>query len=304
MALVLILGGGFGWVAYNARVQRDAVAAIVRSGGSVLYDWEVSTAPDANVHTTSSSLPIPNGRPWWPKWLVSLLGPDYFGSVRSAQLGPRDPDDVMSHVSRLGRLESLGLASVHTMTDAGMAHLKGLTRLKELYLTAGAGVTGEGLKNLGALNRLQILHLRNPSGTLTGADLRPLQGMSDLRYLLLMGPNIGDEGMAQLADSVKLRRLVVYRTPITSEGLGSLRGMTRLYQVSVDRTRITDLEPLSHLTGLTELIITDTPVDDAGLMRLGAAKGLKRLVVMGTQVTDTGVAEIKKKNPKLAVFHK
>jgi hypothetical protein len=39
LILVLILGSGFGWVAYRVRVQRDAVAAIKRAGGSVEYDY-------------------------------------------------------------------------------------------------------------------------------------------------------------------------------------------------------------------------------------------------------------------------
>lgn len=38
MALVLLIGGGIGWVAYRARVQKDAVASIHKAGGNVLVD--------------------------------------------------------------------------------------------------------------------------------------------------------------------------------------------------------------------------------------------------------------------------
>ena len=38
MVVVLVIGGGLGWVMQRARVQREAVAAIRRAGGSVLYD--------------------------------------------------------------------------------------------------------------------------------------------------------------------------------------------------------------------------------------------------------------------------
>ena len=38
MVLVLVLGGGFGWVVHRVRVQREAVAAISRTGGLVWYD--------------------------------------------------------------------------------------------------------------------------------------------------------------------------------------------------------------------------------------------------------------------------
>jgi hypothetical protein len=35
MLLVLLLGGGMGWLAYRARVRREAVAAIEAAGGTV-----------------------------------------------------------------------------------------------------------------------------------------------------------------------------------------------------------------------------------------------------------------------------
>ncbi len=39
MIFVLVFGGGLGWVVHRARVQRDAAAAIERTGGSVVYVW-------------------------------------------------------------------------------------------------------------------------------------------------------------------------------------------------------------------------------------------------------------------------
>jgi hypothetical protein len=40
IALVLLIGTGLGWIVRSARIQRDAVEAIVKSGGAVKYDWE------------------------------------------------------------------------------------------------------------------------------------------------------------------------------------------------------------------------------------------------------------------------
>ena len=40
MILVLILGGGLGWIVHRAKTQRVAVAAIEKAGGWVRYDWE------------------------------------------------------------------------------------------------------------------------------------------------------------------------------------------------------------------------------------------------------------------------
>jgi hypothetical protein len=43
IVLVVVVGCGLGWVVHRARVQRDAVSALLRMGGRgtvVLYDWE------------------------------------------------------------------------------------------------------------------------------------------------------------------------------------------------------------------------------------------------------------------------
>jgi hypothetical protein len=66
MALVLLIGGGLGWVTYRANVQRDAVAAIRAAGGVVHYEWEVK----------DQSLTTPVPVPPWRRWLVDVLGPD------------------------------------------------------------------------------------------------------------------------------------------------------------------------------------------------------------------------------------
>jgi hypothetical protein len=40
MVAVGFLCGALGWVIHRAAVQRDAVAAIERARGTVMYDWE------------------------------------------------------------------------------------------------------------------------------------------------------------------------------------------------------------------------------------------------------------------------
>ena len=36
----LFLGGRLGWIVHRAKIQRDAVAAIQRAGGSAFYEWD------------------------------------------------------------------------------------------------------------------------------------------------------------------------------------------------------------------------------------------------------------------------
>jgi internalin A len=155
--LVLVLGAGLGWMVHLARVQRDAVEAIVKAGGSVYYDWELS----------SNGVPNPNGKLWWPGWLVDRVGVDYFSTVRQAFLIERDLDGVAVHVGRLGQLERLYLTGP-SMTDARLVHIEGLTKLRGLDLEHSK-VTDAGLVHLKGLRRLEGLSLKGTKVTDAGA---------------------------------------------------------------------------------------------------------------------------------------
>ncbi len=105
MVIVLITGGGIGWLMYRARVQRDAVAAIQRAGGLTYYDWDMRdiNTPDFNLLVANRSR-----QPKWRKWLIERIGPDYLGTVRSVTLiGPGNADPVMPYISQLEDLEEL-----------------------------------------------------------------------------------------------------------------------------------------------------------------------------------------------------
>src|SRR4051812_23282319 len=80
MAVVLVLAVVLGLMVRRAQVQRDAVAAIGRTGGSLHYGWEV-TRVVPNIDTDSRR------KPWCSKWLADRLGPDYFGHVAVLHLG-------------------------------------------------------------------------------------------------------------------------------------------------------------------------------------------------------------------------
>jgi hypothetical protein len=115
IVLVLVVGAGLGWLVREARIQRDAVAAIKRAGGSVRYDWEWRNGNAA-----------PRNCP--PKWLEDSLGVDYFGQVVVVALTPSAPDAALAHIGRLHGLVSLTLRE-SSVCDAGLAHLKDLTNL-------------------------------------------------------------------------------------------------------------------------------------------------------------------------------
>ena len=93
IVLVLVIGAGLGWLVRSAQVQGDAVAAIRRAGGSVSYDWERNNGKS-----------VPGGKPWAPKWLVDLIGVDYFALVTSVWLKPAPTDGAFIEVGHLTQL--------------------------------------------------------------------------------------------------------------------------------------------------------------------------------------------------------
>src|SRR5215213_10651885 len=113
MVLVLILGCGLGWVVHRAHIQRDAVAAIERAGGGVMYEWQFK-----------NGIPNPAGKPWVPKWLVDLVGVDYIGNaVYVISRTRKTSDAILESVGRLSRLERLDLSD-SAVTDAGLVRLE------------------------------------------------------------------------------------------------------------------------------------------------------------------------------------
>src|SRR5215218_9119802 len=96
MALVLALGCGLGWFVHRAQVQRDAVAAILRVGGRVSYDWQ-----------WNNGRRIAKGKPRRPGWLVDR----YFADVTRVDLADRGTDEVLAYVGRLRRLQSLNVGA-------------------------------------------------------------------------------------------------------------------------------------------------------------------------------------------------
>lgn len=236
LVIVLVTGGGLGWLVHRAHTQRDIVAAIVRSGGKAYYDWELR-----EISTTSGSSlsPARNAKSRWPKWLLDVVGPDYLDDVRVVHLdkSDTDTDKVLASVGRLKRLDVLRVSGAN-LTDAGMAHLRGLNSLRNLSLH-GDKITRAGLENLRGMVRLERLSIDD--APLADDDLVPLEGLVNVRYLWLSNSRI------------------------TSAGLAHLRGMTRLTSLGVGGSQIEDLAPIRHLTGLTALSIKGSPITDAGL---------------------------------------
>jgi hypothetical protein len=148
IVLVLVVGVGLGWLVRSARIQREAVAAIKNTGGSVAYNW-----------TFDKGRIIRNASPWAPRWLVNFLGVDYFGHVTAVRLvtSTTKTDEPIVQLRRLTQLQRLDLQSM-SISDADLSHLRGLTTLSELNLYV-TRITDAGLANIHALTNLSKLRL-------------------------------------------------------------------------------------------------------------------------------------------------
>ena len=197
LAFILVLGAWIGMIVRSARLQREAVTAIEKSGGTAHYNW-----------TWNSGGPIAGGKPWAPPHITDLIGIDYFGHVTYVSVADATQTTI-EHVGRLTQIQFLQFRD-HATTVPDLASLQGLTQLTELDLgdiplgdrelsylrrmtrlsklrIRGTHVTGSGLKYLKGMTELTELVLSDSQ--ITGAGLQNLKGMTKLAYLNLGGAN-------------------------------------------------------------------------------------------------------------------
>ena len=148
---------------------------------------------------------IPRGQTWPPRWLVDLIGVDYFSDVTTVLFFRIGREPAIEHVGRLTRLQRLSVFQ-SPFRGAGLIHLKGLTNLSELYL-GDTQVGDASLSHLKGLTNLSYLSLRGTQ--VTDGGLAHLKGLTKLSWLDLTGTRVTDAGVAELKRA--LPRLMIYR---------------------------------------------------------------------------------------------
>jgi hypothetical protein len=249
MLLVLVVGGGLGVIAHFIRsvaIQREAVAAVEKLNGSVIYDFQFEG--DALRRIPGSNI-VSQEVPGWPNCVVNLLGLDMFGDVKEVRLRyvdrhdglgwptPNDVDEVLVRVGQLHQLENLRLVNM-PVTDAGLAHLEGLSKLRILELQRGNRVTDAGLIHLKRMTNLEQISLEDSQ--ITGAGLSHLKALTDLEEVSLGNTQVDDAGLAHLKGLAKLNTLDVCGTRVTNAGLTHLKRLANLRMLKIGSTKITD----------------------------------------------------------------
>jgi hypothetical protein len=188
IAFALVICGGLAWMVPEARIQREAVAAIKNARGDVWYNWQWTIGKTAVLEAD----------PWVPGWLIKLIGIDYFGHVTLAQLFTPPTDATLGHLGRRARLQVLNDSSF-SLPDAGLAHLRGMTELHTLVLT-GANVSDAGLAHVSGLAQLSDLCLIDTR--VTDAGIVHLKGLTGLTMLILHRTQVTDAGIKELQQAL------------------------------------------------------------------------------------------------------
>ncbi len=235
MVLVLITGGGLGWVIHRAQVQRDAVAAITRVGGHIGYSWQRSNG--------AWIFPRPNSP--WPGWVRRILGPDFLDTVTYVFLqGAQCDDESFRAACQLPCLEELSAVNT-SVTDASAEDLRQLKNLRSLDLRLNR-ITKRPLRHIGELSELRELTLSMKLFPIPARDedMAFLKRLTKLENLKLYSANLNDAWLVYLEELGNLRFLHLTDTAMTAMGLDHLKGLSKLTAVlNVHGTQFTLTKP-------------------------------------------------------------
>lgn len=204
-------------------------------------------------------------------------------------------EDV-SALAQLLSLQTLNLDGTG-VTEASLKYLATLPALSSLSL-AGIPVA-DGNHALQIISGLKLTHLTLPGRhSVNDGGLSFLSGLSLLSELDLTDyTQVTDQGVQQLSNMTRLKKLSLSNTQVTDAGLPSLRRLQELQELCLDRTAVTSrgvaelIVCLPHLQvlGLASTQIGDTVVR-RGLIRCNQ---LVKLNLSRTRITDHGLKFLK-----------
>src|SRR5262245_20190172 len=87
----------------SARRQKEAVAAILKAGGSVAFDYQI-----ASSSVESDFLVIDrDAAPRWPQWLRRVFGDDFFRTAIQVDFNDATTEAVLEQLANLPDLRQL-----------------------------------------------------------------------------------------------------------------------------------------------------------------------------------------------------
>ena len=225
-----------------ARRQREAVAALTRSGADVSFDYQT-----ANNATSDATPP-------GPAWLRKLIGDDYFTTVTLVIFERRTihREDLM----QLGRL--LGL--------------KALVLIDTKFVDDGSGIErplqASDLMFIEHLSELRTVHITN--ARIGVSVIKALTGKGNLTSLSLQLCPVDDLMLQQIGLLTSLKELGLAETGISDSGLSHLKGLVDLRFLDLSRNQVSDagVRQLNALKSLTHIKLNETQVTPLGIDEL------------------------------------
>jgi len=196
-------------------------------------------------------------------------------------------DCAMEYLADIPGLKGINV-EMGDITDRGLSHI---TKLRELeYLNLGyTFVTDGGMRWVAMLGRLRFLGLEATS--ITDRGLQHLENLTELEMLWLAFTSVTDEGLKYLRNMKKLRFLDLRNCLISDAGVVHLAGLTNLeHLIFAARRHPPDYVPEAALT-------------DASIPYLARLKKLKYLNLLGSLITEQGLAVLRKELPNCNVQH-
>jgi internalin A len=332
--LTTLIAVWLGFLSKRAREQQLAVDRIAELGGSVGYDFQYGR-DGARIKDAT-----PVGWMWLRKMVgdhyfqrvvrvhleeraVTDADLKLIGKLRhTTTLDLNDTsisDDGLAMLSGLSRLRRLGLARTR-VSDAGLRHVEGLRDL-EMLILEDTGVGDDGVRALTQLQQLEILAL---SGTRVTSDgISSLSGLSNLQELMLNNTAVDDAAIPLLVKFGKLQQLHLNGAHLSGEGLSDLVHTLKVTAPSLmvscenfdlsgagkiefgsprwDRLakRIQDLDAENRIKLLD---LSHSPATDAHLPPLMGLKNVQMIDLRGSQVTDTGLEQLKAALPHCKIY--
>ena len=165
-----------------------------------------------------------------------------------------------------------------------------------LYLTCP-------IRGLGQLRADDVASIEIHKRSAKDADFGRLSHLTAVRELRASkSHDVGDAGLAAIALMRRMRELDLYASAVTDAGLVHLSGMVELESLNLGDTRVTG-PGLAHLVGLQRLsYLTRSGIGDDAVPHLLRLRGLNRIVLRQTRLTEAAVARLRAGFPAIREF--
>ena len=222
LLVICVLAIWMGAFIRNVKLQREAVAAIHRAGGSVHYDavYDIGNGLQRTV--------------WAPRWLTDSLGIDFCSSVDMVSYNKTGADELATYLTRLTKLHTVNF-SESDLSDSGLSHLGGLD-LQRLILSS-TKATDASIHHFHGMNTLDYLDLDKTS--VGDAGMAELATLPRLSFLTVSDTQVGDQGVGSIVKLPALVSLNLAGTQVGDSGALLLKSLPRLRRLQIDRSQVT-----------------------------------------------------------------